>query len=911
KLIDTGYVTAAMNIDRDNDGCIDNLTIIVACEDGNTNTIFCGLAGNYAGVTSINCKRVAAYNIIPEGNAYMGSGQSGIIIHEFMHSLGFPDLYRSSVTPVGTWDIMSSVYLYLQYPLAYTRSSVGKWFDIPVVTKDKTGYSIYSAEAASDVALKENQAVILSTPYSDNEFFVVEYRKQTSLYDATYPLDASIYGSGLVIYRVNNNVEYKTNTGSSPYYIYVFRPGDTYSDGIEAANGTPENSYLSEESGRTVYGLADLSKGLKDGAITYSDGTNSGIVISNVGSASGNSITFDITFTDIGDDYWNTQDSQNYSGDMSEISACTDDSGNIYVAEGFMGNKKLVIYKTADGRLSGSAVATITDYSSGGKVVNYNGSIYVAYITGSYQLKVCRLSGNEAACVYTSSSAAGNEVAVGTGEDGIYVAYTSDDCNTVYVIKYDGNVVSDIGSMPASYAASLSVTVSGAVPYVAYREFFNNNYVVVKRYSGSSWDLVGDLNVQAVNIDIANDGTCVYLAICKNAISGGTANNVWVYDKNQWNQASDTEYDSSDVVSARIVMTGNKPGIFIQNGTGGLKAVRLSDGTYSAIGSDIASANVQDYSGVYIDGTLYAVYCDYNTQNMVIKSFDTDADYSQVDAALAKVPKDLSDYSEETANAVRAAVAAVVRGKKASEQAAVDAMAKAIEDAVAGLKFIKNGIFKADDGNFYYYVDDEIDTTCNGLKKNVYDDSWWLIKDGVVNSDYTGFYENGAGKWYVITGKIDINFSGLAKEGDEWLCVKNGKCYPDYTGMLQNGGSWWYVVDGKLATDYNGLYTNDGGTWFIKGGKIFSDSTGIFQIDGTDFYYVVNGRVAISHTGLVPNNNAFWYIKDGVLTSVTGIVEIDGDSWYVVNGKLATNLTSITIDNVTYELNNGKIISLS
>ena len=62
-----------------------------------------------------------------------------------------------------------------------------------------------------------------------------------------------------------------------------------------------------------------------------------------------------------------------------------------------------------------------------------------------------------------------------------------------------------------------------------------------------------------------------------------------------------------------------------------------------------------------------------------------EADYSAVDAALMKVPEDLSIYTEETASAVTEAVNAVVRGKTESEQAEVDAMAKAIEDAVAAL----------------------------------------------------------------------------------------------------------------------------------------------------------------------------------------------------------------------------------
>lgn len=61
------------------------------------------------------------------------------------------------------------------------------------------------------------------------------------------------------------------------------------------------------------------------------------------------------------------------------------------------------------------------------------------------------------------------------------------------------------------------------------------------------------------------------------------------------------------------------------------------------------------------------------------------ADYSAVDAAIAKADKlNRDDYKDFSA--VDAAINAVVRGKTLREQAAVDAMAKAIEDAIAALE---------------------------------------------------------------------------------------------------------------------------------------------------------------------------------------------------------------------------------
>lgn len=62
-----------------------------------------------------------------------------------------------------------------------------------------------------------------------------------------------------------------------------------------------------------------------------------------------------------------------------------------------------------------------------------------------------------------------------------------------------------------------------------------------------------------------------------------------------------------------------------------------------------------------------------------------DADYTKVDAALKTVPKDLSLYTDESAKAVKDAVAAVKRDYKVDKQGEVDKMAADIEAAVKAL----------------------------------------------------------------------------------------------------------------------------------------------------------------------------------------------------------------------------------
>ena len=61
------------------------------------------------------------------------------------------------------------------------------------------------------------------------------------------------------------------------------------------------------------------------------------------------------------------------------------------------------------------------------------------------------------------------------------------------------------------------------------------------------------------------------------------------------------------------------------------------------------------------------------------------ADYSAVDAALAKIPADLTAYTDESIETLSAATEAVIRGKVIAKQAEVDTMAEAIENAIAAL----------------------------------------------------------------------------------------------------------------------------------------------------------------------------------------------------------------------------------
>ena len=106
-------------------------------------------------------------------------------------------------------------------------------------------------------------------------------------------------------------------------------------------------------------------------------------------------------------------------------------------------------------------------------------------------------------------------------------------------------------------------------------------------------------------------------------------------------------------------------------------SVSLEAGTYPV---EVTADNCKAYTG------NITITADAETHTQTIAMTYLPADYTKVDAAIAKAnalnKDDYKDFS-----GVEAAVNAVVRDKNITEQSEVDAMAKAIEDAIAALQY--------------------------------------------------------------------------------------------------------------------------------------------------------------------------------------------------------------------------------
>ena len=506
-------------VDYNGDGCIDNLTIILhggLTANTSTNPTLYPHQDELKDYYTWSGKQVYNYNMLNtvRFTESMGDG-SGLLIHELMHSLGYPDLYDSTgvSTPVGRWDIMSASSKRVSYPLAYLRMHFSKWIDIDTMTSSASGLRV-DIQSNPD----GNQAYILKSPYNEYELFVVEMRKKGSI-SGTDSYDATIGGNGIIVYRVNTLVEGLSNDEGQTG-VYVFRP--------QGDDSKIQDAYLSKESGRTSIGSSDLSQGLTDGALTFSDGSNSGIVISNVSSSAGDSMTFDVTIpTASNTEVWeNTAyPSQNATSagmvslnDKEYVASLENDSIHMYVYDG----GSWTPYGTA--LQVDSNVVQIKLYED-------NGNIYISYISNSStgsQLTIKVLDNGTWKDYATIQQVQSYGYDVEFLNKTMYVAYT-DENSQAHLVSVTDQRINDLGAYASQTTGTANIAILNGDIYVSTTASSGTSKkVIIAKYDGQQLTTVKD-DLLCETYDMASDGSRLYVSL-----STSTSMQMATYDGMTW-----------------------------------------------------------------------------------------------------------------------------------------------------------------------------------------------------------------------------------------------------------------------------------------------------------------------------------------------------------------------------------------
>ncbi len=271
-----GQVPTSLNLDTNGDGRVDNITLIVrGGPDGWSDLLWPHRWSLYTVAAYINGKQVWTFNFQLDDVLSVS-----VLCHEMGHTLGAPDLYHyddcssaPDLSPVWRWDLMANNRNPPQHSGAYVKRKWFGWINtIPEITTSGT-YTLNPITSSSNNAYK------IASPYSTEEYFVVEYRRATGTFESSLP------GSGLLVYRVypNANPSAPGNRCGPPDEVYIYRP-----NGTTTANGDPASAAFSADSGRTAINDATNPSSFLSG------GGPGGLNISNVTSA-GSTISFTVT----------------------------------------------------------------------------------------------------------------------------------------------------------------------------------------------------------------------------------------------------------------------------------------------------------------------------------------------------------------------------------------------------------------------------------------------------------------------------------------------------------------------------------------------------------------------------------------------------------------------------------------
>lgn len=194
-----------------------------------------------------------------------------------------------------------------------------------------------------------------------------------------------------------------------------------------------------------------------------------------------------------------------------------------------------------------------------------------------------------------------------------------------------------------------------------------------------------------------------------------------------------------------------------------------------------------------------------------------------------------------------------------------------------------NGVLKSYDGNWYYYVNGEIQKGQKTVRKNNY--GWWYINtDGKVDFSATTLCKYNGSWWYIKNGKIDFNATTLCKYNGSWWYVKNGKVDFGARTLCKYNGSWWYVNGGRVDFGATTLCKYNGTWFYVNGGKVIFGANGLCKYNGT-WWYINNGVVNFNKTTLVKYGNNWFAVAGGkVAWGYTGYMHYNGGIFKVVNG---------------------------
>ena len=267
------------------------------------------------------------------------------------------------------------------------------------------------------------------------------------------------------------------------------------------------------------------------------------------------------------------------------------------------------------------------------------------------------------------------------------------------------------------------------------------------------------------------------------------------------------------------------------------------------------------------DSVTYKYDCGKNRRRTFTLKCVKSADYTKVDEAIKKANALKKDnYKDFTA--VETAVKSVVRGKSITEQSEVDAMAKAIEDAIAALQYKDADYIKVD----------EAIAKANALNKDDYKD--FSAVESAVNAVVRGKNITEQSEVDAMAKAIEDAIAALQYKEKPKIC-KGGK------EVKISNGAHEMRIHGKSYGTFTFAWVNDKAGWSIQNadGKYMSFDNGKLVLRDTAYVWKYDAKF---YTTTEEKTSSGWGWWGRPSTKVT--------NWYLVGdgtdlsiSKLDTN----------------------
>ena len=314
---------------------------------------------------------------------------------------------------------------------------------------------------------------------------------------------------------------------------------------------------------------------------------------------------------------------------------------------------------------------------------------------------------------------------------------------------------------------------------------------------------------------------CGYNQLTALDVSKNTALTDLDCDKNQLTSldVSNTNMDDLDCDdNIYQIVVGNDRTFDLSTLPGNFNVAKTSDWSGGTVSGNTLTVDNDT------DTVIYTYDCGKNQQRTFTLKCVESANYANVDAAIAKANNlNKDDYKDFTA--VEAAINAVVRGKNITEQSEVDAMAKAIEDAIAALQY------KDAD---YTKVDEAI-AKANALNKDDYKD--FSAVDSAVNAVVRGKNITEQSEVDAMAKAIEDAIAALQYKEKPKIC-KGGK------EVKISNGAHEMRIHGKSYGTFTFAWVNDKAGWSIQNadGKYLSFDNGKLVLRDTAYVWKYDAK---------------------------------------------------------------------